>query len=113
MSVDEARKQSTHNAFSEDCQFFLQWVYLTAGCISLSSRVFRTGLGYAKVASFFHRNWDQVFRCSVLEVFLQGSVVGPFSGLMRKAILKQAKTELPSDTVQLRHTGVTMGSGVL
>jgi hypothetical protein len=32
---------------------------------------------------------------------------------MRKAILKQAKTELPSDTVQLRHTGVTTGSGVL
>ena len=26
---------------------------------------------------------------------------------MRKAIVKQAKTELPSDTVQLRHTGVT------
>ena len=58
-------------------------------------------------------NWDQVFRCSVLEVSLQGSVVGPFSALMRKAILKQAKTELPSDAVQLRHTGVTMGSGVL
>jgi hypothetical protein len=32
---------------------------------------------------------------------------------MRKAILKQAKTELPSDTVQLRHTGGTTGSGVL
>ena len=73
----------------------------------------RRGLGYAKVASFFHRDWDQVFRCSVLEVSLQGSVVGPFSGLMRKAILKQAKTERPSDTVQLRHTGFTMGSGVL
>ena len=41
------------------------------------------------------------------------SVVGPFSGLMCKAILEQAKTELPSNTVQLRHTGVTMGSGVL
>jgi hypothetical protein len=34
-------------------------------------------------------------------------VVGAFSGLTRKAILKQAKTELPSDTVQLCHTGVT------
>jgi hypothetical protein len=33
------------------------------------------------------------------------------SGLIRKAILTQAKTELPSDTVQLRHTGVTTGSG--
>jgi hypothetical protein len=32
---------------------------------------------------------------------------------MRKANLKQAKNELPSDTVQLRHTGVAMGSGVL
>jgi len=41
------------------------------------------------------------------------SLVGPFSGLMFKAILEQAKTELPSNTVQLRHTGVTMGSGVL
>jgi hypothetical protein len=33
--------------------------------------------------------------------------------LTRKAILKQAKRELPSDTVPLRHTGVTTGSGVL
>jgi hypothetical protein len=32
---------------------------------------------------------------------------------MRKAMLKHAKTELPSDTVQARHTGVTTGSGVL
>jgi hypothetical protein len=32
---------------------------------------------------------------------------------MRKAILKQTKTELTSDTVQLRHTGVTTASGVL
>jgi hypothetical protein len=32
---------------------------------------------------------------------------------MRKAILKQTKTELTSDTVQLRHTGVTTGHGVL
>ena len=41
------------------------------------------------------------------------SVVGPFSGLTCKAILEQTKTELPSNTVQLRHTGVTLGSGVL
>jgi hypothetical protein len=41
------------------------------------------------------------------------SVLGPFSGLMRKAILKRAKTERPSSTVPLRHTGVTTGSGVL
>ena len=32
---------------------FSQWVYLTPGCISVSSRIFRRGLGYAKVASFF------------------------------------------------------------
>jgi hypothetical protein len=32
---------------------------------------------------------------------------------MRKAIIKQAKIEFPSDTVQLRHTGVTGESGVL
>jgi hypothetical protein len=41
------------------------------------------------------------------------SVVGLFSGLTCKAILEQAKTELPPNTVQLRHTGVTIGSGVL
>jgi hypothetical protein len=34
-------------------------------------------------------------------------MVGLFFGLMRKAIRKQAMTELPSDIVQLRHTGVT------
>jgi hypothetical protein len=32
---------------------------------------------------------------------------------MRKAILKQTKTEPMSETVQLRHTGVTTGFGVL
>jgi hypothetical protein len=32
---------------------------------------------------------------------------------MRKAILKQTKTELTSDTVQLRPAGVTTGHGVL
>jgi hypothetical protein len=31
----------------------------------------------------------------------------PFFRFMRKATLKQAKAEPPSDTVQLRHTGVT------
>jgi hypothetical protein len=31
----------------------------------------------------------------------------------RARILEQAKTELPPNTVQLRHTGVTMGSGFL
>ena len=41
------------------------------------------------------------------------SVVGAFSALTRKAILEQAKTSLPSNTVPLRHTGFTMGSGVL
>jgi hypothetical protein len=44
---------------------------------------------------------------------LKWSVVGPFFGLMRNAILKQTKTELTSDTVQLRHTGVTTRSSVL
>jgi hypothetical protein len=32
---------------------------------------------------------------------------------MRKAILKQTKTDLTSDTVQLRHIGVTTRSSVL
>jgi hypothetical protein len=92
---------------------FSQWVYLPPGCRSMISRVFRKGFRLHEGRSLFPLRLDQVFRCSVLEV---SHVVGcgwPFSGLIRKAILTQAKTGLPSDTVQLRHTGVTTGSGVL
>jgi hypothetical protein len=78
----------------------------------VSSRIFRGGL-QAKVASFFPLRLGACFRCSVLEVSRVVECGWLFFGLMRKAILKQAKTEFPSDTVQLRHTGVTTGSGVL
>jgi hypothetical protein len=50
---NEARKQSTHHVFLGIVSSSSQWVYLTPGCISVNSRVFRRHLGYAKEASFF------------------------------------------------------------
>jgi hypothetical protein len=55
-------------ALSSLSVLFSQWVYLTPGCTSVSSRVFRRGLGYTKAGSLFPLRLDQVFRSSVLEV---------------------------------------------
>jgi hypothetical protein len=53
VSAEEAKKQSTPDAFSGIVSSFSQRVYLAPRCISVSSRIFRRRLGYAKVASFF------------------------------------------------------------
>src|ERR1700758_3581148 len=47
------RKSSPHTTpFRGIVSSFSQWVYLATRCISASSRIFRRGLGYVKVASF-------------------------------------------------------------
>ena len=84
------------SSFSEWVAGFPQGFRLREGSIVLSTE---TGI--------------KCFGAAFWKFRLEWSVVGPFFGLMRKAILKQTKTELTSDTVQLRHTGVTTGSGVL
>jgi len=65
------------------------------------SGVSARGLGYTNAGSLFPLRLDQVFGCSLLEVWHVVECGWPFSGLIRKAILTQAKTELPSDTIQL------------
>ncbi len=47
---------------------FSQWVHLTLGCISVSSRGFPQGLRLREGTSFFPLRLGSVFRCSVLEV---------------------------------------------
>lgn len=96
MSAEEAKKQSAHDVFSGDCQFF-----------------FAVGVSNAEVIGEF-ADFSQAFRLreggiilfsetgssvSVqLEVWLVVSVVGPFSGLMRKAILQTSE-----DRASVRH----------
>jgi len=112
--AEEAKKQSTHDVFSGDCQFF-----------------FTVGVSNAEVHIGEFADFSQAFRLREARIILSTetaikcfgavlgefrlwwSVVGPFSVSCGRRFLKQAKTELPSDTVQLRHTRVTTGSGVL
>ena len=105
MSADEARKQSTYHALSGDCQFFFAVGVSNAGVHVGEFAGFPQALGYAKVASFPLR-LDQVFRCIALGVSLVVECGWPFFRSHAQGD-SQAKTELPSDTVQLRHTGVT------
>ena len=75
---------------------------------------FPQAVGYAEVASFFPLRLDQVFRLQCSWSFACSGVwLAIFPVSCGRRFLKQAKTELPSDTAQLRHTGVTTGSGVL
>ena len=103
MSADEARKQSTHHAFSGDYQFFFGVGGGAAGLrLRESSIVLSTETGTK-------------FWCSLLEVSPVVDCGWPFfrAHAQDETILKQTKTELTSDTVQLRHTGVTTQSRVL
>ena len=114
MFAEEAKKQSTHDVFSGDCQFF-----------------FTVGVSNAEVHIGEFADFSQAFRLREASIILStetGSSVSVrcsgsyacggvwlalFSVSCGRRFLKQAKTELPSDTVQLRHTRVTTGSGVL
>ena len=58
---------------------------------------FQAPNGVAVVYGAFNRDADQMLRWAALWKFrAYWSLVGPFSGLMRKAILKQVKTEAES-----------------
>ena len=109
------RKKAVHTprALSGDCQFFFAVDLSNAGVHVGGFAGFPQALGYAKVASFPLKR-DQVFRCSALGVSLVVESGWPFFRCHTEGdFLRQAKTELPGDTVQLCHTGVTTGSGVL
>jgi len=75
----------------------------------VSSRIFRRRLGYAKVSIILSTETGSSASVQCSGSFACSGVwLALFPVSSGRRFLKHEKTELPSATVQLRHTGVTM-----
>jgi hypothetical protein len=105
--AEEAKNKSTHDVFSGDCQFFFMVGVSNAevhiGEFADFSQAFR--LREASIIVSTETGSSVSVRCS--GSFACGGVwLALFSVSCGRRFLQQAKTELPSDTVQLRHNGI-------